>query len=229
MKWQSETWGLGFRFQQCDARVWIGKKQICFLSFFLFSEGCWPRWHGLILAVQFRKKCHYMKGIMERRWRRGLMIFENGKYVTCSFWCLICKCFAPFFQHNWKAFFWRILFFFLSFFLFTATPAAFGSSQARSQIRAVAMATPDPSCIWTLLHSLCQVLNLLSHNGNSSWRILDEWLPSIHLLEGRRRVLLISWAASPSGGKTNAHAVGRWVTFPWFLESFNRTFLHKFL
>ena len=56
------------------------------------------------------------------------------------------------------------------FFLFMASPAAYGSFQARSQIRAAsgayttATATPDPSCICNLC--LClqqhQILNPLS-------------------------------------------------------------------
>ena len=60
-----------------------------------------------------------------------------------------------------------LLFFFFFFCsLFRAVPTAYGGSQARGQIgaaaaaHATAMATPDPSCIWDLCHSLqCWILN----------------------------------------------------------------------
>ena len=57
---------------------------------------------------------------------------------------------------------------FLYFFLFLATPVAYGGSWAKNQIRAVAyitaMATPDPICICDLCCSLwqLQILNPLS-------------------------------------------------------------------
>ena len=68
-----------------------------------------------------------------------------------------------------------------SFFLFRVTPAAYGSSQARGQIRAVAeayttaMATWDPSHIVDLCLSLqkCQILNPLSQARNQT-HILTE-------------------------------------------------------
>ena len=67
------------------------------------------------------------------------------------------------------------------FFLFMATPVAYGSSQARGQIRAAAevyitaMPTLDPSCICSLLHSLwqCQILKPLSDVGDRT-HILTE-------------------------------------------------------
>ena len=52
------------------------------------------------------------------------------------------------------------------FVFFRAAPAAYGSSQGRGQIRAVAalIAMPDLSCIGDLRHSLwkCQIFNPLS-------------------------------------------------------------------
>ena len=87
------------------------------------------------------------------------------------------------------------MYIYLFIFLFTAAPVAYGNSWAQGQIRAVveaytiATATPDLSYICDLHHSLwqcqilnpvskagdwtqilmdtCQVLHLLSHNGNS--------------------------------------------------------------
>ena len=61
-------------------------------------------------------------------------------------------------------------FFFFFFFFFTATPAGYGSSQAKGLIRAVAgvytaaMATPDLRHICDLHHSLLQhqILNPLN-------------------------------------------------------------------
>ena len=62
-----------------------------------------------------------------------------------------------------------------------AAPAAYGSSQARSQIRAVAeayataTATPDPSRICNLRHSLRQywILNQLSKASNGTHILTD--------------------------------------------------------
>lgn len=111
VKWQSETHGLGFSIQQCDTRLWIGRKQICFPS--VAEQGLFfMKWHGFLYTGQFRKKCQYMKGMMEKRWGRKIItffFFFNGRHITWSFWSLIFKCFAPFFWLNWKAVFWRIL------------------------------------------------------------------------------------------------------------------------
>ena len=57
------------------------------------------------------------------------------------------------------------LIYFLSFFLFRATPVVYGNSQARGQIKAVATglhhghSNQDPSCICDLRHSWwqCQI------------------------------------------------------------------------
>lgn len=106
-------WNSGIRFQL--SAVWRKavnwEEQICFLSIAEQSL-LLIRWHGFISAMQLRKKCCYMKGIMERRWRRGLVLFENGRHVTWSFHCFISKCFAPLFwlklkgnflQNSWWA------------------------------------------------------------------------------------------------------------------------------
>ena len=66
--------------------------------------------------------------------------------------------------------------FFKSLFIFMATPAAYGSSQARGQIEtaavtyATASTKPDPSCICNLHCSLwqCQILNPLSEARDRS-------------------------------------------------------------
>ena len=95
-----------------------------------------------------------------------------------------------------KVYFSLCIFFLLCLFLFTAAPAAYRSSQAKGRIRtlmgayATAMGILDLSCICgphhvcsstgssihqvrpviktTSSQTLCWVLNLLSHNGNSS-------------------------------------------------------------
>ena len=77
--------------------------------------------------------------------------------------------------------------FFFSFLLFTATPVAYGSSQARGQIRAAAAtyATTCGKCQILnplseardknpILTETCRVLNLLSHSGNSYIMLLTD-------------------------------------------------------
>ena len=91
-----------------------------------------------------------------------------------SWWCLWKH------QHFWL--WWSptyqlySCFFSFFFFLFMATPAVYGSSQARGQIRGAAVthatttATQDLSCFRDLHHSLCQywVLNPLTEQGQWS-------------------------------------------------------------
>ena len=62
------------------------------------------------------------------------------------------------------------------FFIFRATPTEYGNSQASIRIRAAAagltaaMATPDPSCVYDLPHSLwqCWILNPLKWGQGSN-------------------------------------------------------------
>ena len=103
----------------------------------------------------------------------------------------------------------QLQFFFFFFLLFRASPAAYGGSQARGQIGAVAarldhshsntrselhlqstpqfMATPQqarPRIKSTFSQRQYQVLNLLSHNGNSRIFILFKvFLMSVYLVE----------------------------------------------
>ena len=73
------------------------------------------------------------------------------------------------------------LFFFGSFCVFRATPMAYGGSQARGPIGAVATslhpatATWDPSPICDLYHSLQQhqILNPLNEAGNRTHILMD--------------------------------------------------------
>ena len=76
----------------------------------------------------------------------------------------------------------KLLYFFFSF-LFTATPAAHGSSWARGQIGAVpatAMETLNPSHICSLHHSLqqCQILNPLSEPRDQTHILKEQVLDS---------------------------------------------------
>lgn len=110
VKWQSETLRLGFSIQQCDTRLWTGKKQIC------FAECCWDqglfiRWRGSLYKVQFRKKIPLYERHDGEEMREGanFFVFESERHITWSFWSLICRCFAHFFWLNWKAVFGRIL------------------------------------------------------------------------------------------------------------------------
>ena len=73
------------------------------------------------------------------------------------------------------------------FFIFRATPVAYGSSQARGQIGTApwayttTTATRDPSRIWELCHSLwqCQILNPLSEARDPTRILMDtSWIPN---------------------------------------------------
>ena len=138
-------------------------------------------------------------------WRPKLLYLEptSDKYWLCEFGKIAFLCLFPnqreylflliisqghYEDHRINISKWSQDFFFL--FSLRATPLSYGSSQARSWIRAAAaglhhsQAMPDLSHICNLHHTLwqhqtwshwvrpeielCQILNPLSHNGNSS-------------------------------------------------------------
>ena len=75
----------------------------------------------------------------------------------------------------------KILGFFKNFFIFRATPAAYGGSWARVRLElqlltyATATATQDPNCICDLRHSLqqCWILNPLSKARNQTCILMN--------------------------------------------------------
>ena len=118
----------------------------------------------------------------------NLQLRENNKYFQSFFLWLYCfnlpYCFPILFLAI------LVILFFFFFFLFRAAPAAYGRSQARGWIRAAVAwgnvrslthwARPGikPTSSWTV----CQVLNLLSHNGNFLVIILKHIFLSFNLI-----------------------------------------------
>lgn len=100
VKWQSETWGLGFSFQQCDARLWIRKKQTCFLSIACLD---------LYLGCEVQKEMPSHKRHNGEKLEGGWVFLKRGGMLLDLFSVSLADVLPLCSDLKWKAIFWRIL------------------------------------------------------------------------------------------------------------------------
>lgn len=95
--------GLGFSIQHCDARLWVGKKQICFLSV-ADQSVCSSSNDKLYLNRAVQKEIPLYERQDGEKMREGANYFWKREAYYLTFWCLICTSFAPLYWLNWKEF-----------------------------------------------------------------------------------------------------------------------------